>query len=85
MKITGKGSFGYIVAKRRSTLIRTLLYFGISVALFAAGYITTGQKENLLTVVAVLGCLPASKSLVNTIMFFRAGGCSREAKETIEP
>ena len=33
-----------------------------------AGYVTTKTKLNLLTVVAVLGCLPASRILVNLIM-----------------
>ncbi len=37
-------------------------------ALVIAGYVTTKTKLNLLTVVAVLGCLPASRILVNLIM-----------------
>ncbi len=80
-----KGSFGYLKAKRLAVLIRTIIFFAISLALFAAGYITTGKKENLLTIVAVLGCLPACKSMVNTIMVFRAKGCSDQAKAAIEP
>lgn len=85
MKKAVKGCYGYIAAKRIQAAVRTALFFGISLALFAAGYITVGKKENLLTVVAVLGCLPACKSLVNTIMFFRAGSCSEKARNVIEP
>ena len=85
MKRAVKGNFGYIKAKRLAVLIRTIIFFAISLALFAAGYISTGKKENLLTIVAVLGCLPACKSMVNTIMFFRAEGCSSKAREAIEP
>lgn len=85
LKKAVKGCFGYIAAKRIRVSARTALFFGISIALFAAGVITTGKKENLLTVVAVLGCLPACKSLVNTIMFFRAKGCSEKARDAIEP
>ena len=55
MKRAVKGNFGYIRAKRLSVLIKTAIFFGISLSLFAAGYITTGKKENLLTIVAVLG------------------------------
>lgn len=80
-----KGNFGYLKAKRLNVLIRTIIFFAISLALFIAGYISTGKKENLLTIVAVLGCLPACKSMVNAIMLFRASGCSRQAKETIYP
>lgn len=80
-----KGTFGYIRAKRKQVIVRTVLFFGISLAIFAAGYITTGSRKNLLTVVAVLGCLPACKSLVNLIMYARAAGCSEEARRRIEP
>ncbi len=73
-----KGNFGYLKAKRFQVLIRTILYFAIALALFIAGYVTTGTRKNLLTVVAVLGCLPACKSMVQLIMLFRAKGCSEE-------
>ena len=85
MKRAVKGNFGYIRAKRLSVLIKTAIFFGISLSLFAAGYITTGKKENLLTIVAVLGCLPACKSMVNAIMLFRARGCSDPARDAIRP
>ena len=52
--------------------------------MFVAGYIQTGRKTNLLTVVAVLGCLPASKSAVNAIMFLRFKSCGAEAADRIE-
>ena len=79
-----KGNFGYLKRKRVQVIIRTIIFFGISLALFAAGYLTTHTKRNLLTVIAVLGCLPACKSLVNMIMFLRASGCSIEAMDKIQ-
>lgn len=48
----------------------------LSLSIFFIGWWSTGTQKNLLTVVAVLGLLPASKSLVNMIMFIRARGCS---------
>lgn len=80
-----KGNYGYLKAKRLTVLIKTIIFFAISLALFIAGCITTGKKENLLTIVAVLGCLPACKSMVNTIILFRASGCSRQARAAIYP
>ena len=71
-----KGSRNYIDSQKKYEMIRTLLYFGISASLFLAGYFTTKTKVNVLTVVAVCGCLPASKSLVGTIMFLRYKSCS---------
>lgn len=80
-----KGSYGYLARKKKTVVWRTILYFGISLAIFIAGYVTTGTRKNLLTVVAVLGCLPACKSVVNMIMLLRASGCSAEAHDRISP
>lgn len=73
---TNKGLYGYIKIQRRRVIIWTTILFIIALSLFIGGYIVTGTKRNLLTIVAVLGLLPASKSLVNVIMFMKANGCS---------
>lgn len=78
-----KGTYGYIARQRRREILKTALMFGVSIALYAAGYIATKSNKNLLTLAAVLGCLPASKGLVSTIMFCRAKGCSESLKEAI--
>lgn len=83
MKKAIKGTFGYLSNKRTQVMIRTILFFCISLALLIAGIITTGTKKNLLTIVAVLGCLPACKSLVNLVMYLKAKGCSKEVQEVI--
>jgi len=84
MKRVHKGEFGYISYQRKWTILRTVIYFAICMSIFAAGYITTGSRKNLLTIVAVLGCLPACKSAVNVVMFFRAKGCTDTLHEAIE-
>ncbi|MDE7479399.1 MAG: hypothetical protein K2M91_15940 [Lachnospiraceae bacterium] len=66
-----KGEFGYPPYERNRVIIRTAAYFLISLAVFLLGYFSTGKKENLLTIVAVLGMLPSSKSLVSVIMYFK--------------
>lgn len=78
-----KGTYGYMEKQRRWEIIKTILMFGISISLYAAGYIATKSNKNLLTLAAVLGCLPASKSAVNMIMFFKARGCSAELRKAI--
>lgn len=67
MKRTEKGTAGYLDYKKKVEIIRTVVYFGIVAAVFLLGYFQTGSRLNLLTVVAVLGCLPASKALVGVI------------------
>lgn len=81
---TQKGFYGYIDAQRKRVILWTAILFVIAFSLFIGGYIVTGTKRNLLTIVAVLGLLPASKSLVNVIMFCRAKGCSEKVHERIQ-
>lgn len=78
-----KGTRNYLNTQKKFEIIRTVIYFGISLSLFAAGWITTGSKMNLLTIVAVLGCLPACKSAVQMIMFLRYKSLSAQAAEEI--
>ncbi|MCD7836165.1 MAG: hypothetical protein LUG83_05895 [Lachnospiraceae bacterium] len=73
-----KGSYNYLKSQKFYEAARTFIYFAISFALFIAGYFTTGTRLNLLTIVAVLGCLPACRSAVSMIMFMRCRGCSVE-------
>lgn len=70
MKRKEKGTPGYLSYKRRVEIIRTIIYFGIVAAIFFLGYFQTKTRLNLLTVVAVLGCLPAAKALVGVIVRF---------------
>ena len=79
-----KGEYGYLLYKKKVSIIMTIGMFAISLALYIAGYVTTKTNANLLTVVAVLGCLPASKSAVNMIMFLKAKGCLPKDKEAID-
>ncbi len=62
-----KGKPGYLEYKLQMEILRTVLYFAIVAALFWLGYSQTNSNKNLLTIVAVVGCLPASKALVGVI------------------
>lgn len=79
MKPVYKGCFGYLNYKKKTEIVKTIVFFGISLSLYFAGVMTTGSNKNLLTIVAVLGCLPASKSAVSMIMFLKAKECSEES------
>lgn len=63
-----KGAAGYLDYQKKAEILRTVIYFAIIIAIFALGYSQTHSNKNLLTVVAVVGCLPASKALVGVIM-----------------
>ena len=79
-----KGTKNYLKTQRVYEILRTILFFSISGALFAAGWISTGSRLNLLTVVAVLGILPASKAAVSAIMFCRYKSLSAACASKIE-
>lgn len=80
-----KGTKNYLDTQKKYEIARTVLYFAISISLFIAGYISTGERLNLLSVVAALGCLPACKSLVDVIMYLKYKSCSAEILSKIEP
>ncbi|MBR6771559.1 MAG: hypothetical protein IKM28_10105 [Lachnospiraceae bacterium] len=79
-----KGEYGYIPYQRKVTVLWTVFLFAVSLSLFAIGIWSTGDKKNILTMVAVLGCLPASKSAVNMILFLRVKGCSSVVWERVK-
>lgn len=81
--IVKKGLYGYIRNHKVVTVLRTLLFFVVSIGLYLLGYLTTGSNKNLLTIVAILGCLPACKSMVNFILFLKAEGCSEELRSIV--
>lgn len=83
-KINHKGTIHYLDTQKKYEIIRTVIYFGISISLFIAGYTATRTKVNLLTIIAVLGCLPASKSAVSMIMHLRYHSCPQDIVEQTE-
>ncbi len=79
-----KGQFGYLGYKKKFSTIMTIGMFALSLAIYLMGYLTTKTNANLLTVVAVLGCLPASKSAVSMIMYMKAKGATDDDRIAID-
>lgn len=78
-----KGEYLYLQHKKKTEIIKTIVFFAISAMLYLAGYISTGSNKNYLTIVAVLGCLPASKSAVSMIMILKVKNCSLSVYKAI--
>lgn len=78
-----KGDYGFLNYQKKKTLLLTICFFGLVIAIFITGFVTTKSRMNVLTVVAVLGCLPACKQAVNCIMVFRKKPCSEERHQRI--
>ncbi len=79
-----KGEKNYLNNQRKYEITRTVLMFALSLAVYLIGFLTTHTNKNLLTVVAVLGCLPAAKSAVNMIMFLRFSSCDNNLADRFE-
>ena len=79
-----KGTFGYIAKQRKIEIVKTVIMLALSLGCYNLGVYSTGSNRNLLTLVAVLGCLPMAKFCVNAIMFIRAKGCSQELHDKME-
>lgn len=65
-----KGDAGYLKNRKKKLFMKLFIEAAIIVALLVLGFMQTKTKNNLLTVVAVLGCIPAGKTLVELIMVF---------------
>ena len=79
-----KGTFGYIAHQRKVEIVKTIFMLALSFGCYNLGVYSTGSNRNLLTLVAVLGCLPMAKFCVNAIMFSKAKGCSQELHDKLE-
>ena len=79
-----KGQAGYLNAQKKIQIIKVVIAFALVATVFLAGYLTTGTRMNLMTVVAVLGCLPAAKMLVDLIVRFPYKSISKEMQEEID-
>lgn len=73
-----KGDFGYIQSEKIRRILLTLGLFALPVAAFIGGILVTGTKKNIITVVAMVGCLPACRALVNAIVM----GMQKPMKES---
>lgn len=80
-----KGEKNYLKNQCRYEILKTVILFIIALGLFGAGLIINkGNKANVFTIVAVLGCLPACKCLVEMIMFLRYKGCNTDYADKFE-
>ena len=84
MKKAERGKPGYINSLKKKYLIMSLIEFAVVAAIFAVGYSQTGSRLNLFTVVAILGCLPACKNLVEFIVVVPHKGIEPAKYEEIE-
>lgn len=85
---TGKrlsgGDYGYIDAYKKRQLVKVILWVIVISAIIAGGWIYTGTRFNVATVVGIILVLPAAKALIALILVAKYHTGSREEYEKIE-
>jgi hypothetical protein len=64
-----KGEFGYVQSQKKIRVIRTAAAFAFDFAIFFVGlYLNHGDRRNIYSILAAVGCIPAAMSLVSAVM-----------------
>ncbi len=83
IKLKSKGTLGYINNRKIARGLLLLLEVALVAAIFVTGYVVSGRRENLFTVVAIVGVLPAVKSLIACIMIWPHKSQTKEAYDEV--
>lgn len=78
-----KGEYGYLAAEKKRRILITAILFSVPLLIFFSAILYFHTRLTVWTVVAVVGCLPACKSLVSLIMIFRAKPVSADVYHKI--
>jgi len=79
-----KGDYGYYSYEKKRRIAIVAFLFGICLLIFFTGLIMTGTRKNLLTLVAILGVLPAAKWATSMIMILLKKPVDRNVYEVTE-
>lgn len=63
-----KGDFGYFSKEKKKRFLITLIMFAVPLFIFFSSWAYFDTRKTIWTVIAVVGCLPACKSMVGLIM-----------------
>lgn len=79
-----KGTYGYLNRNRIHAWKKAALMLAAPLLIFLVGWYVHGTRENVMTVVAVVGCLPGCNQVVRAIMASRYHSMDRELYEAVE-
>lgn len=81
---TKRGEFGYIRAKKKKTLFLTILFTAMAIGIYVIGLLLNNMsRQNIFTVIAVLGVLPTVKQIVGFIVVFPYASVSKEQYDRV--
>ena len=79
-----KGTFGYLQGKRMRSLCKSALLLAAVFIIFFAALHHFHTNRNVFSILAAVGALPAGRSIVETIMCFRARGASEAVRAAVD-
>ncbi len=84
MKKAAKGKAGYVRYEKIKRLLVMLLMFAIPIGIYITAYMITGTNKNIMTIVAIVGIVPASRFAVSWIMIMMSKDADPQAIEVTE-
>lgn len=79
-----KGTYGYLDRNKIREWIKAAAMLSVPVIIFVAAWIIKGTRMNLMTVVAIVGCLPGCNQVVHAILATRYRSIDRGLYEETE-
>ena len=79
-----KGDYGYIHSEKIRRLLITAGLFLLPICAYIGGIIVTDTKKNIITVIAMVGLLPACKSMVGLIMMMMQKSMKRKVRAILQ-
>ena len=84
MKKTPKGKAGYVQYERIKRFAIMALMFAIPIGIYATAYKITGTNRNIMTIVSIVGIIPAARFAVSWIMIMLQKKANPEAVKVTE-
>ena len=79
-----KGSFGYLQKKRVFSLVKSILFLAAVLIIYFTALHHFQTNKNIFSIIAAVGALPTGRSIVETVMCYRARSASDRVTQKVE-
>ncbi len=79
-----KGTYGYLDKNKGNAWLKALAFLAAPLLVFAVGWAVNGTRMNVVTVFAIVGCLPGCNQVVHAIMASRYHSIDGRLYEEVE-
>lgn len=79
-----KGTYGYLNRNKWNEWKKALLMLAVPIAIFLAAWMIKGTRLNLITVAAIVGCIPGCNQVVHAIVASRYHSMDKDLYEATE-